>query len=90
MQNIKLNVSKSIFNPVYLPFLDETTPTQLFFGGSSSGKSFYLAQRAVLDLAKGGRNYLILRKVQRDCKAGKCALVSTANNALAQIGRAHV
>ena len=72
---IELKVSKKIFNDVYLPWLNDETetnfqdkPTQIFFGGSSSGKSVFLAQRAVLDVAQGGRNYLILRKVQRDCR----------------------
>jgi len=34
---------------------------QLFFGGSSSGKSYFLAQRCIIDILKGGRNYLICR-----------------------------
>ena len=72
---IDLNVSTNIFNDVFLPWLNEDTetdlhdkPTQIFYGGSSSGKSVFLAQRAVLDVAAGGRNYLVLRKVQRDCR----------------------
>jgi len=68
LPSIKLNISKKVFNKVYIPYLNDNTPTQIFFGGSSSGKSVFLAQRAVYDLAKGGRNYLILRKVQRDCR----------------------
>ena len=54
-------------NPVYYDFLDSQIPTQIYFGGSSSGKSYFLSQRAVLDVLEG-RNYLILRKVQRDCR----------------------
>ena len=72
---LELKVSKKIFNKTYLPFLNKNTstdyqdiPTQIFFGGSSSGKSVFLAQRAVLDVVQGGRNYLVLRKVQRDCR----------------------
>lgn len=72
---IDLNVSTEVFNSAFLPWLSEDTksdlhsrPTQIFFGGSASGKSVFLAQRAVLDVAQGGRNYLILRKVQRDCR----------------------
>ena len=63
MANIGLKV-----NQCYLPYLKDDTPTQIFFGGSSSGKSYFLAQRAVLDAIKGDRNYLVLRKVQRDCR----------------------
>jgi phage terminase large subunit len=62
-RKVTLEISPKVFNPVYLPYLEDNTPTQIFFGGSSSGKSYFLAQRCVLDVAKGGRNYLITRKV---------------------------
>ena len=51
------------FNKVYRKYLFDDTRTQIYFGGSSSGKSKFLAQRAVLDIWNGGRNYLIVRKV---------------------------
>lgn len=63
-----LKVSPSILNPVYLPFLTDTHPTQIYFGGSSSGKSYFLAQRAVLDVLQG-RNYLILRNVAKTIRS---------------------
>lgn len=66
---IKLKISKAVFNKAYLPFLYAATRTQIFFGGSSSGKSVFLAQRAVLDVAQGRRNYLITRKVARTIRA---------------------
>ena len=50
-------------NNVYLPYLKDETPIQIFFGGASSGKSVFLSQRLVLDLMEGGRNYLVIRKV---------------------------
>ena len=52
------------FNAVYLPYLQDNTFRQIYFGGSSSGKSYFLATRAVLDVMSG-RNYLILRNVAR-------------------------
>jgi phage terminase large subunit len=63
MSKVKLNVHKSVFNDVYIPYLTDDTRTQIFYGGSSSGKSYFLAQRAVLDVAQGGRNYLVARNV---------------------------
>lgn len=57
-----------VINQVYLPFLKEETRYQIFFGGSSSGKSYFLAQRAVLDVLEGYRNYLIVRNVLRTVK----------------------
>jgi len=63
---INLTISRKIFNKVYLPFLDDDTRTQIFFGGASSGKSFFaIGQRPVWDILKGGRNYLIVRNVAR-------------------------
>lgn len=49
-------------NDSYIPFLDAPQRTQIFYGGSSSGKSFFIAQRVVMDVIKG-RNYLIVRNV---------------------------
>ncbi len=63
MPKLKVNFRRSIFNQLYYPFRNLTTRIQIFFGGSSSGKSKFLAQRDIYDLLKGGRNFLILRNV---------------------------
>ena len=52
-------------NDVYLPYLDEMSRVQVFYGGASSGKSVFIAQRTVTDVAQGGRNYLVCRAVGR-------------------------
>ena len=49
-------------NDAYIPYLNDETRTQIFYGGSSSGKSYFLSQRTVMDVIKG-RNYLIVRNV---------------------------
>ena len=55
--------------PVYQEYLDDETRTQIRYGGSSSGKSyFFVGQRAVYDLMNGGRNYLICRAVAKDSR----------------------
>lgn len=55
---------RSLMNDAYAAHLAATQPRQIFFGGSSSGKSFaILGQRAVRDIMTGKRNYLICRKV---------------------------
>jgi len=41
---------------------------QILFGGSSSGKSVAAAQRCVMDVANGGRNYLCIRHVKNTIK----------------------
>ncbi len=49
-------------NDVYIPFLNAPQRTQIFYGGSSSGKSFFICQRIIIDVIKG-RNYLVVRQV---------------------------
>lgn len=64
MMRAKAKVNKSLFNTIYRKHgLDNNAYFQIYFGGSSSGKSYFLAQRAVLDVLKG-RNILVVRKVK--------------------------
>jgi phage terminase large subunit len=65
-----------VINDVYIPHLENRARTQIFFGGSSSGKSwFIIGQRAVIDLLQGGRNYLICRAVARTIRTSVFAQV---------------
>jgi phage terminase large subunit len=51
-------------NPVYAQQLTANQEMQIYFGGSSSGKSFaILGQRTIRDVMTGKRNYLVCRKV---------------------------
>ena len=61
MVNIK--IPKKAFNDIYIPYLENMSRTQIFYGGSGSGKSRFLAQRTVYDILVGGRNYLVCRQV---------------------------
>src|SRR5688572_15644563 len=63
--DLNVKISRKVFNPVYFPHLTNYARTQIFFGGSSSGKSVFLAQRSVHDVLTGVRNYLISRAVGR-------------------------
>ena len=51
-------------NSVYLPYLDKPQRTQIYYGGSSSGKSFFLCQKILLDTLNGV-NWLCCRNVGR-------------------------
>ena len=62
---INIDIDGNVFNPIYRPYLVDSTYTQIFYGGSSSGKSYFLAQRCILDMLQGNHNYLIARKVAR-------------------------
>src|SRR5258706_6808736 len=62
---IPVNISKKVFNEIYIPYLDDYSLTQIFFGGSSSGKSkFVIGQRVVYRLLKGDHNFLICRQTK--------------------------
>lgn len=66
---IKLKIDAKVFNPIYLKHqLKNNNRYQIYFGGSSSGKSYSLAQRTILDIFQGDRNYLIVRNVQNTIK----------------------
>jgi phage terminase large subunit len=62
---MEVQIDRTVFNAMYRPYLTDFTRTQIFYGGSSSGKSVFLAQRVVYDLLRGNRNYLIARQVGR-------------------------
>lgn len=65
MTNYDVHIDPKVINRVYRPHLNNTARTQIFYGGSSSGKSVFLAQRTVIDMLAGGRNYLVCRQVGR-------------------------
>ena len=64
-REIEVEIDPVVFNEVFLQHLNNLARTQIFYGGSGSGKSVFLAQRCVYDLMRGGRNYLITRQVGR-------------------------
>ena len=62
---INVNIPKRAINEAYLPHLDNNSRIQIYFGGSSSGKSkFVVGQRTVYRLLKGGHNFLICRQTK--------------------------
>lgn len=63
-----VQINKDIYNSVYFPYLEDDTRTQIFFGGSSSGKSVFLAQRTVEDVLRG-RNYIVVRNVSNSLRS---------------------
>lgn len=67
-QQTDINISKKIFNKRYIKYLDCDTRIQIYFGGSSSGKSVFLSQRDIYKILKGGRNILVCRQVKTTLK----------------------
>ena len=73
---MKINIHTNIFNPVYLPYLEDySTRFLLFYGGAGSGKSHFIAQRLVYKALKDKRKILVLRKVNRTTKASTFQLL---------------
>ena len=52
-------------NVAFDKLLDDYARTEIVFGGSASGKSWFLSQRCMLDILAGGRNYLVCRQTAR-------------------------
>lgn len=60
---VKININKNVFNEVYLPYLDNTDRYLVLYGGGSSGKSYFIAQRYIYKLIHPRRcNILAVRQ----------------------------
>lgn len=60
--NVNIKISKKVFNDVYIQYLDNTDRYLIFYGGGSSGKSFFIAQRYIYKLIQPKRcNLLVVR-----------------------------
>ena len=60
---VDIKVSKKVFNDVYLPYLENEDRYLIFYGGGSSGKSYFIAQRYIWRLLHPVRhNLLVVRQ----------------------------
>ena len=60
---VNIKIRKSVFNDVYLPYLNNEDRYLIFYGGGSSGKSYYIAQRYIYKLIQPKRcNLLVVRQ----------------------------
>ena len=60
---VNIKISKKVFNDVYLPYLENEDRYLVFYGGGSSGKSYFIAQRWIYKLLCPKRcNLLIVRQ----------------------------
>ena len=61
--DVNITISKKVFNDVYLPYLTNTDRYLVFYGGGSSGKSYFIAQRFIYKLLHKNRcNLLVVRQ----------------------------
>ena len=60
---VAIHVDPKVFNSVYVPYLNCTDRYLIFYGGGSSGKSFFIAQRYILKMVTPTRcNLLCVRQ----------------------------
>lgn len=84
VQPRKINIDYSgVMNAAYLPHLHNLARVQIYYGGASSGKSVFLAQRDVLDVLRAGRNFLVCRQVGRTLRG---SVVQEVNKVIARWG----
>lgn len=75
MENINIKIKKSVFNPVYLPFLENEDRYLTFYGGGSSGKSYFIAQRWIYLILKIKMNLLVVRQTGKSNRDSTFALL---------------
>ena len=61
--SVNIKISRKVFNEVYLPYLENDDRYLVFYGGGSSGKSYFIGERYVFKQIKPVRcNLLIVRQ----------------------------
>lgn len=61
---VNIKISKKVFNEVYLPYLENDDRYLIFYGGGSSGKSYFLGERIIYRILKPEKhNFLLVRQV---------------------------
>ena len=82
----RITLRGDFINKAYKPHMNNPHRYQLYFGGSGSGKSVFLATRCVIDTLSG-RNTLIVRQVARTLKS---SCWNEVNKAIARLGLSHL
>lgn len=59
---INVKISKKVFNNKYIPYLKDRSRYLVFYGGGSSGKSFFIAQRYIYKCFNKKMNLLVIRQ----------------------------
>ncbi|HEA19636.1 hypothetical protein LCGC14_1125890 [marine sediment metagenome] len=81
MDPTNVNISRKVFNPKFLPLLDNDDAVNIFYGGASSGKSHFLAQRVIYRMLKDiDRNTMVVRKVARTNRGSTFAEIKKVIN----------
>lgn len=69
-RDIRVTAPKAMFNDAYWPYLNLIERYEVYYGGASSGKSYFVAQKLVLQLStRPCRNLLLVRHTLAACIA---------------------
>lgn len=64
-----LSIDPAVFNSIYLPYLDKIYNYEVYYGGSGSGKSVFIAQKLSIQMTlENGRNCIALRRQKTDAR----------------------
>lgn len=74
VRSLTVQVEPGAVNEVYRPLFGCKKRYMVLYGGAGSGKSYFLAQRSLLRVLAGGRNFLVVRKVARTNRDSTFAL----------------
>ncbi|HPH11309.1 MAG TPA: PBSX family phage terminase large subunit [Thermotogota bacterium] len=74
--DIRFKSKAQEFNDAYIPYLKNQTRYEIFYGGAGSGKSYFIAQRILLDIMQNKKQKVIVaRKVARTNRHSTYALL---------------
>lgn len=59
---VKVNIKRDVFNDIYYPYLNNEDRFLLFYGGGSSGKSYFIVERYIHKILKQKMNLLVTRQ----------------------------
>jgi len=81
MSEIKFKIPLSVYNPVYRPLLDCKKRYLVFYGGSGSGKSYFIAERYIRKMLKEPLcNLLVVRETGKSNRDSTYALLKQIIN----------
>jgi len=72
-----IKIHTRVFNDVYVPYLNNRSRYEIFYGGAGSGKSVFVAQRMLVRAMKErGHKTLVVRKVAKTNRHSTFALIT--------------
>jgi phage terminase large subunit len=67
-KQIEITAPRELFNPCYYPYVNLIERYEVYYGGASSGKSYFIADKLVLQLStRANRNLVLVRHTLTAC-----------------------